>query len=101
MQISSVRALAVAALALFFGPLASAEVTRVEITTRADVQDGAAFGDAGAYELLQGRIHFAVDPNNSRNQVIVDLDKAPRSAAGKVELSADIAILKPKDVGQG
>ncbi len=44
---------------------------------------------------------FAVDPKNPRNQIIVDLDKAPRNAAGKVELSADLSILKPKDATKG
>jgi hypothetical protein len=81
--------------------LTLAEVVGVDIATRTDVQNGAAFGDAGAYELLTGRIHFAVDPKNARNQVIVDLDKAPKNAAGQVELSADISILKPKDSSKG
>ena len=79
----------------------SAEVVKVDIATRADVGNGAAFGNAGAYELLTGRIHFAVDPNNARNKAVVDIDKAPRNAAGKVELSADISILKPKDAAKG
>ena len=81
--------------------LTLAEVVGVDITTRTDVSDGAAFGDTGAYELLTGRIRFAVDPKNARNQVIVDLDKAPRNAAGKVEFSADLSILKPKDPAKG
>ncbi len=81
--------------------LTLAEVVGVDIATRTDVQNGAAFGDAGAYELLTGRIRFAVDPKNARNQVIADLDKAPRNAAGKVELSADLSILKPKDSAKG
>ena len=77
--------------------LTLAEVVGVDITTHTDVQNGAAFGDAGAYELLTGRIRFAIDPANARNQVVVDIDKAPRNAAGKVELMADLSILKPKD----
>ena len=81
--------------------LSLAEVVGVDITTRTDVQNGAAFGDTGAYEMLTGRIRFAVDPKNARNQVIVDLDKAPRNAAGKVEFSADLSILKPKDATKG
>ena len=83
--------------------LRSAPVASVagDIATRADVGNGAAFGNAGAYELLTGRIHFAVDPNNARNKAVVDIDKAPRNAAGKVELSADISILKPKDAAKG
>src|SRR5262249_44568509 len=34
------------------------------------------------------------------NKVVVDLDKAPTNAAGHVEFSADIYILKPKDASK-
>jgi hypothetical protein len=68
---------------------ARAEVTRVEIKTRADV------GLSG-YEKIIGTIHFAVDPNDPRNRVVVDLDKAPVNASGRVEFSSDLYILKPK-----
>lgn len=80
---------------------AAAEVTRVEITSRADVLGGRAFGDAGPYETLSGTIHFAVDPANPHNRVVVDLDKAPRNAQGKVEFSSDIFIIRPKDTAKG
>lgn len=58
MQTIAFRPLLLAASALILAPAfqAAAEVTRAEITSRADVQNGAAFGDAGAYELLTGRI---------------------------------------------
>jgi hypothetical protein len=92
-SISAVLALAPAA--------ARAEVTRVEITSRQDVLNGKAFGAVGAYEKLSGKVYFAVDPNNSRNKIIADLDKAPRNAQGKVEFSADLFILRPKDAARG
>lgn len=79
----------------------SAEVTRVDIRSRADVLGGRAFGDAGPYETLSGTIHFAVDPANQHNRVIVDLDKAPRNAQRMVEFSSDIVIVKPKDPARG
>src|SRR5262245_57784732 len=69
-------------------PLA-AEVVRVEIQTREDIP-------AWNYERLIGKVYFAVDPANAANRMIVDLDKAPRNAAGKVEFSSDLYILKPK-----
>lgn len=81
--------------------MAAAEVSRVEITTRRDAAGGKSFGAAGPYELLAGRVHFAVDPADARNRLVVDLDKAPRNAAGRVELSADLSILKPKDPARG
>jgi hypothetical protein len=90
------------ALLLATAPLhLSAEVVGARITARTLVQDGAPFGAAGPYELLQGRISFAIDPAHERNRVIVDLDQAPRNAAGKVEMSADLVILKPQDARRG
>jgi hypothetical protein len=78
-----------------------AEVSRIEITSRRDLAEGRSFGAIGPYERLAGKIYFVIDPANQRNQVIADLDKAPRNAAGKVELSADIVILKPRDTSRG
>src|SRR5690349_21183298 len=75
---------------------ALAEVVGVDIPSRTD-GNGGVFGAAGAYELLTGRITFAVDPANARDQVIVDLDKAPHDKAGKIVFAADLAIMKPKD----
>ena len=77
--------------------LVSAEVSRVEITARRDVAGGRSFGSAGPYEQIIGKLYFVIDPANKRNRVIADLDKAPKNAAGKIELSADLVILKPRD----
>jgi alpha/beta hydrolase family protein len=78
-----------------------AEVTRVEISSRQDVLGGKSFGSVGAYEKLSGKVYFAVDPKNSHNKIIVDLDKAPKNAQGRVEFSADLFILRPKDASKG
>jgi hypothetical protein len=78
-----------------------AHVTRVEIISRTDIADGHAFGLAGAYEKIVGRVYFAVNPDNLHNKLIVDLDKAPRNAQGEVEFSADLYLLKPKDMNKG
>jgi len=83
------RWIAAVALLLVSAGVSRAEVTRVEITTRADV------GLSG-YEKIVGTIHFAVDPKAARNRVVVDLDKAPANAAGLVEFSSDLYILRPK-----
>ena len=80
---------------------AAAEVVRVDVKSRADLQNGQAFGAAGAYEKLAGRIYFAVDPALAANRIVTDLDKAPRNAAGKVEFSADFFLIKPKDMARG
>jgi hypothetical protein len=91
----------VIALIAFLASAVEAHVTRVEIISRADVQDGRAFGLAGAYERIIGRVYFSVDPANTRNRQIVDLDKAPRNAQGEVEFSADLYLFKPKDMNKG
>ncbi len=78
-----------------------AELVRVDIASRVPVLNGRTFGSVGAYEKLWGRAHFAVDPAHPRNQVIADIDLAPRNAAGKVEFSADLFILKPVDPARG
>src|SRR6185436_20159865 len=80
--------------------LVAAEVARVDVASRRDVLGGRAFGAAGGYELLVGRVYFVVDPESMRNKVVADIDKAPRNAAGLVELSADLSILKPKDANR-
>src|SRR5262245_27276448 len=78
-----------------------ARVVRVEIASRSDISDGKPFGAAGPYERIIGRIFFAVDPANPHNRQIVDLEKAQRNAQGEVEFSADLYLLKPKDMTKG
>ena len=79
----------------------SAAVTRVELVDRTDVLDGASFGAAGPYERIAAKVYFAVDPKLAPNRIIADIDLAPRDASGKVEFSADLYILKPRDAAKG
>ena len=80
---------------------AGAEVVRIEVQSRTALLAGQAFGSVGAYEKLTGKIYFSVDPGNSANQSIVDIDKAPLNAAGRVEFSADFNMLRPRDLARG
>ena len=66
---------------------ATAEVVRIDVKSRADLAGGRAFGAAGPYEKLAGRIYFEVDPSLAPNKIITDIDKAPRNARGRVEFS--------------
>lgn len=88
-------------LALIVPFLVHAEVSRLEVTSRRDVAGGRLFGSAGSYERITGKLYFSIDPGNKRNQVVADLDKAPKNAAGKIEMSADLVILKPRDPSRG
>jgi len=74
-----------------------AEVTRVEVTSTKPWLGGRVLGKAGAYELVQGRIHFAVDPASAANRRITDIALAPRNAQGRVEFSSDFVIVRPHD----
>src|ERR1051325_3795570 len=85
---------------LLAAPL-KAEVVRIEVQSRADVLSGKSFGSTGAYEKLVGKIYFAVDPRNSANRIIADIDLAPKNASGKVEFSSDFYMMKPKDIAKG
>jgi hypothetical protein len=78
-----------------------AEVVRVEVKSRTDVLAGKTFGAAGSFEKLTGKIYFAVNPHNSANQIVTDIDKAPGNASGNVEFSSDFYIIKPKDPSRG
>src|SRR5215470_1873149 len=85
----------------FASHAARAEVTGIEIASRADVLAGKPFGDVGAYEKIIGKVYFAVDPASTANQRIVDIDKAPRDNAGRVRFSADLYALVPKEAARG
>jgi hypothetical protein len=88
-------------LPLFLAACGFAAVTRVEIVDRTDVLGGASFGTVGPYERIAGKIYFAVDPKLATNRSIADIDLAPRNAEGKVEFSADLYVLKPRDPSKG
>jgi hypothetical protein len=74
-----------------------AEVSGIAITSRHDVLAGKEWGAIGAYEKLDGTVHFAVDPNNPHNRAIPNIAKAPRDAKGLVEFSSAFTIITPKN----
>src|SRR5437773_3160094 len=80
---------------------AEARVVRLRIERREVVLDGRAFGAAGPYEKLVGKVDFGLDPSLPRNEMIVDLKLAPRNGSGEVEASADFYMLKPVDPARG
>jgi len=79
----------------------NARVLRVETANRTDVLGGKAFGNAGAYERITGRIYFSLAVNNPHNQRIVDLGNAVNLKKGEVEFSADFIAVQPKDARKG
>lgn len=79
----------------------AAAVNGLEISERSPVLDGVAFGPAGAYERVVGRVQFALDPGSKANAAIRDLALAETNPAGRVTFSATFFVLKPVDPAKG
>jgi Alpha/beta hydrolase domain len=72
---------------------ASAEIVRLEITSKT------AYGTfrPGDYVLWKGRVHGELAPT----EAIPDLEKARRNERGRVEYASDVMLLMPADPSKG
>jgi len=82
-------------------PAAQGAVRSVEIVERSVILDGQAFGAAGAYQRIVGKVRFGLDPKLAANRIVRDLDFAAANAAGEVECAADLYMLQPVDAAKG
>jgi hypothetical protein len=81
---------------------AAAKVVKFEITrVESPAFEGRAFGTVGTYDRIIARATVAVSPDDPRNKIIVDLDRAPRNAQGLVEAVTDVEILRPTVAANG
>src|SRR5262245_50647788 len=64
-----------------------AELRRIEVQRR---------DDFGTYERIIGRAFFAVDATLAANARIADINFAPKSTNGLVEVSGDLLYFRPK-----
>src|SRR5438132_8205267 len=105
-------ALATAAACSLGAPFAEAHITSVTWTeSRSQAPSvfpsnsyafgGLSFGSVGQYEKLRGTATGELDPNDPRNQVITDIQLAPRNAAGMVTYSMDVFVLRPLNQANG
>jgi hypothetical protein len=93
-----IRCFPVAVFAFAFAIVdAGAALTEIAIQKITPFAPGSTFGDAGAYERVTGTAKGELDPADPRNKGIVNLDRAPRNAAGKVEYEIDVDLLRPVD----
>ena len=76
-------------------------ITGIEIKHRAPFVGGAAFGDTGAYERIDGVASGVLDPAHPNNKGIALLDRAPRDADGRVAYRSDFVLLRPTDAANG
>jgi hypothetical protein len=96
------RLAAVTGLALLaWGAPALAEVKRIVIDSKVSPAfDGRSFGTVGQYETLSGRAFGELDPNDSHNRIITDIQLARKNESGKVEYVASFFIVKPTDMSK-
>ena len=96
------QALVVAAVTVLLAPGSGlAQITRFDpAVVESPALGGQSFGDVGRYELLRGVVAGEVDPADSRHENIVNLDRAPRNAAGRVEYRATVEIYRPIDMAR-
>src|SRR5687768_16307964 len=94
----ALRALACAS--VLVSTCAAARVITVTVAAVEPFASGTAFGEAGPYERVKGTFKGELDPADPRNAVIVNLDRAPRNAAGRVEYEADFFIMRPADAAK-
>ncbi|MGD0848080.1 alpha/beta hydrolase domain-containing protein [Bradyrhizobium sp.] len=73
------------------------EIVRVE----SPAFEGRSFGPVGTYDRIVAHATIAVSPDDPRNKIIVDLDRAPRNAQGMVEAVTDVEILRPTVAANG
>ena len=100
MTLSTIR-FAGLALAALLATSATARMTEFTIIAIEPFAEGSTFGNAGAYERVRGTFKGELDPADARNKVIVNIDKAPRNAAGRVEYEADFFMLRPVEAARG
>jgi hypothetical protein len=89
----------IAATVIFASPCA-AKIVKFEIL-KVESLEGRTFGTIGTYDRIAARATIAVAPDDIHNQVIVDLDRAPRNAQGQVEATTDVEILRPTVAANG
>jgi hypothetical protein len=80
----------------------TAKVVKFEILrTESPAFEGRTFGTVGTYDRIIARATIAVMPEDPNNSIIVDIDRAPRSAQGLVEGVSDVEILRPTVAANG
>ncbi len=76
---------------------ARADIVELKLEAPEPFAAGQIFGQAGSYVRIKGVARGELDPKAAANRVIVDIDKAPLNARGKVEYTTDVFLLRPAD----
>src|SRR5690349_11614571 len=76
---------------------ADARITGLTNCTTTSPYGTTSFGTVGTYQQLACTANGAIDPNDSLNAVIQDIQRAPK-VGGFVQYSMDVTILMPADL---
>ena len=79
---------------LLASSISVAEVTRIEVTGEEILSDNAV---GFSYKVLTGVAHFTLDPSDSSNNAVTDIQFAPTNSNGLVEYSTDFKLVVPDD----
>ena len=80
--------------------VAQARITKIQLSKPAIAFGGYSFPGVGQYEVITGIATGEVNPSNSQNAVITDINLAP-TTNGNVVYQLNFYILKPLDLKQG
>ena len=94
------RALVIAVVACVLAPASGlAQITEFDLeVVESPALGGESFGEIGQYEFLRGIVAGEIDPADLRHAHLVNLENAPRNAAGQVEYRATVEIYRPLDM---
>ena len=81
--------------------LADARIVEITVQSVKPFADGASFGNAGKYERVTGTAKGELDPVDTRNKGIKNIDRAPKNAREMVEYEVDFDLLRPSDPAKG
>ena len=80
---------------------AQARITEINVQQIEPFAGNAVFGKTGAYERVWGVAKGELDPADARNKGIVNIDKVPLNANGRVPYEVDWFMLRPTDASRG
>ncbi len=75
----------------------NAKIVKLVIDKTETYSNGKTFGAIGQYTKLTGRAFGIVNPSDSRNALIQDIQLAPKNADGMVEYVSEFVVLMPTD----
>lgn len=75
-------------------------VVGFEVERREVLGDGVAFGGAGSFEVIVGRVGYELDPADPRNRRVTDIEGA-KDPDGRLRYEAEVVLVKPVDIRRG